>query len=171
MNRRNFVKAAPLLAAPAVASISSIADAKPAGKHFDTVKSLILAWRGKDLSGVLNLCADDIHWYSHVGSPPINGKAAMEKFLQALSAQMNNVKWRIFHYAESGDLAFAEGVDEFTGPDGRSVALPYAGVLRFKNGKITEWRDYFDRNLFDRLKAGETPPDHIADLVKRTALF
>jgi limonene-1,2-epoxide hydrolase len=115
--------------------------------------------------------ADDIVWYSHVGSPPIVGKAATEKFMATLSTQMLDVRWRVFHYAEAGDAAFTEGVDDFAMPDGRRVSLPYAGIMRFRDGKIIEWRDYFDRGLFDRLKAGEAPPPHIAALTERPALF
>jgi limonene-1,2-epoxide hydrolase len=49
--------------------------------------------------------------------------------------------------------------------------VPYAGVLRFRGALIAEWRDYFDRNLFNKLKAGEAAPDYIAALSTRPALF
>ena len=170
MDRRDFILAAPLLAGAATATAVSVA-AEPQGAHYGAVKGVITGWRRGDLRAVLDLCADDITWYSHVGSPPIVGKAAMEKFMGVLAGQMREVRWRIFHYAEAGDAAFTEGVDDFTSPEGRRVALPYAGIMRFRDGKIVEWRDYFDRGLFDRLKAGEEPPPHIASLAGRPALF
>ena len=37
--------------------------------------------------------------------------------------------------------------------------------------KVREWRDYFDRGLFNRLKAGEPMPDYLKPLTERTALF
>lgn len=167
MDRRDFLMTSPVLVAGAAAT----AGPAPQGVHFETVKAVITGWRRGDLKSVLDLCADDIVWHSHVGSPPIVGKLAMQKFMETLAGQMREVRWRIFDYAEAGDAAFSEGVDDFLTPDGRRVALPYAGILRFRDGKIIEWRDYFDRGLFDRLKAGEEPPPHIAALAARTPLF
>ena len=173
MNRRDW-----LMAAPAAAVVIGARDAMgatdmraPSGAHFEHVKSLIMGWRRKDLAAVLELCADDIVWYSHVGSPPIVGKTAMQGFMEKLSDAMPVVRWRIFHYAEIGDVVFTEGVDDFTAPDGKNVAIPYAGVLRFRDGKIIEWRDYFDRASFDRFKAGEQPAEHMSVLMNRPALF
>ena len=51
------------------------------------------------------------------------------------------------------------------------MVLPYAGVLTFKGDRISEWRDYFDRALFDRLKGGETMPAYLEALTTRPALF
>lgn len=173
MNRRDW-----LMAAPAAAAFVGVSDAMAAsnsegasGAHFDKVKAVIMGWRRKDLAAVLELCADDIVWYSHVGSPPIVGKPAMAAFMEKLSDQMKVVRWRIFHYAESGDVVFSEGVDDFTAPDGKDVAIPYAGVFRFRDGKIVEWRDYFDRASFDRFKSGEAPAEHMKVLMTRKALF
>jgi limonene-1,2-epoxide hydrolase len=66
---------------------------------------------------------------------------------------------------------FLEGVDDFVTNEGRRVVLPYAGVLAFKGERISEWRDYFDRAVFDRLKAGEPMPDYLQALADRPALF
>ncbi|MFZ9871928.1 MAG: nuclear transport factor 2 family protein [Steroidobacteraceae bacterium] len=173
MNRRDWLMAAPAVAAFAGSDAAMGATSTQAnnGAHFERVKAVIMGWRRKDLSAVLDLCADDIVWYSHVGSPPIVGKPAMASFMEKLSGQMQVVRWRIFHYAENGDVVFSEGVDDFTSPDGKEVAIPYAGVFRFRDGKIVEWRDYFDRASFDRFKAGEVPAEHMSALMKREALF
>ena len=59
----------------------------------------------------------------------------------------------------------------FVTTEGRRVVIPYAGVLAFRDGRIVEWRDYFDRALFDRLKAGEPLPAYLETLANRPALF
>jgi len=180
MKRRDWLVKAPLaMGGMAVAAAGSSSKAHAAleggsaasGVHFERVKALIMAWRRKDLAAVLELCADDIVWYSHVGSPPIVGKVTMQGFMEKLAGQMQIVRWRIFHYAENNDIVFTEGVDDFTSPDGKNVAIPYAGVFRFKEGKIIEWRDYFDRASFDRYKAGEVPAEHMSALIARQPLF
>jgi ketosteroid isomerase-like protein len=44
---------------------------------------------------------------------------------------------------ESGDSAMVEGVEHYV-KDGKSVSLPYMSRFKFRDGKIAEWRDYFD---------------------------
>jgi limonene-1,2-epoxide hydrolase len=168
MDRRLFMQASaavPLLAAGAVAATPAAPD------YFAITRKMIIAWRGKDLEGMLAHIGDDIVWHSHVGSPPIVGKPAMREFASKLTAQMNDIKWRIFETATNGNRVFLEGVDDFVSNEGRRVVQPYAGILAFKDARIVEWRDYFDRALFDRLKAGEPMPDYLQALADRPALF
>lgn len=169
MNRRTFVKAtgATTLAATAAGTVEAAS-----GPTLDLVKGLILDWRKKSIEGVLARVTDDIVWYSHVGTAPKVGKVQMKAFLDVFGGGISEVKWRIFGYSISGQQVFLEGADDFVLlPDKRRVAIPYAGVLTFKGNLISEWRDYFDRNLFDKLKAGEAPPPEITKLLERPALF
>ena len=39
--------------------------------------------------------------------------------------------------------AMVEGVEHYV-KDGKSVSLPYMSRFKFRDGKIAEWRDYFD---------------------------
>ncbi len=168
MNRRTFVKATGATTLTAAASRSGAA-----GKtaHLDLVTSLIADWRRKDVDAVLARVTDDIVWYSHVGTPPKIGKAAMRAFLEPFGAMISEVRWRIFGHAVSGQQIFLEGVDDFVLiAEKRRVAIPYAGVMTFRGSLISEWRDYFDRALFDRLKAGEPAPPEITKLLDRPAI-
>ncbi len=168
MDRRLFMQAS--AAVPLLAGGSAVA-ATAAHDYFAITRKMITAWRAKDLEGMLVHIDDDIVWHSHVGSPPIVGKAAMREFAGKLTAQMNDIKWRIFETASNGNRVFLEGVDDFVTNEGRRVVQPYAGILAFKDARIVEWRDYFDRALFDRLKAGEPLPDYLQALADRPALF
>jgi limonene-1,2-epoxide hydrolase len=168
MDRRRFIQVS--VAVPLVAATA--AEAADAGPDYVAItRAMITSWRGKDLEGMLTHIDDDIVWYSHVGSPPIVGKTAMREFAGKLTTGMNDIRWRIFDTARNGNRLFLEGVDDFVTPEGRRVTLPYAGVLTFKGERISEWRDYFDRGVFDRLKAGEPMPAHLEALVNRPALF
>jgi limonene-1,2-epoxide hydrolase len=169
MDRRRFLEvstaAAGLLAGAARAQTGVVTE------PLQVLKQVVLAWRRKDLEGMLQYIDDDIAWHSHVGSPPLLGKAAMREFATRLTAQMKEIHWRVFEAARDGDRLHVEGVDDFVAQDDRRVVIPYAGVLAFRDGRIVEWRDYFDRALFDRLKAGEPLPAHLEALVNRPALF
>ncbi len=77
MDRRLFMQASaavPLLAGGAAVAATAAPD------YFAITQKMITAWRGKDLEGMLVHIDDDIVWHSHVGSPPIVGKAAMREF-------------------------------------------------------------------------------------------
>ncbi len=168
MNRRTFVKATGATTLTAAASRSGAS-----GKtvHLDLVTGLIADWRRKDIDAVLARVTDDIVWYSHVGTPPKIGKAAMRAFLEPFGAMISDVRWRIFGHAVSGQQIFLEGVDDFVLiAEKRRVAIPYAGVMTFRGSLISEWRDYFDRALFDRLKAGEPAPPEITKLLDRPGI-
>jgi ketosteroid isomerase-like protein len=168
MNRRRF------LGTTAAATSLLVATSAAAGKESDSlqvIREVILAWRRKDLDAMLQHIHDDISWHSHVGSPPLQGKVAMRDFATKLTAQMNDIRWRLFDAAPVDDRLHVEGVDDFVTLEGRRVVVPYAGVLRFREGRIIEWRDYFDRALFDRLKAGEAMPPYLEAITNRPALF
>jgi limonene-1,2-epoxide hydrolase len=165
MNRRTFVKAtgATTLTVAAAATGGAASTA-----YIDAVTGLISDWRRKDIDAVLARVTDDIVWYSHVGTPPKIGKPAMRAFLEVFGAALSDVKWRIFAHAVSGQQIFLEGVDDFVMvAEKRRVAIPYMGVMTFRGALISEWRDYFDRALFDRLKAGEPAPPEITKLLDR----
>lgn len=168
MNRRAFVKTT---GATAVAAAASPLAAAPQVSYIDAVSALISDWRRKDVDAVLARVTDDIVWFSHVGTAPKIGKQAMRDFLVPFGAALTDVKWRIFGHATSGNQIFVEGVDDFVlVADKRRVAIPYAGVMTFRGSLISEWRDYFDRALFDRLKAGEPAPPEITKLLDRPGI-
>ena len=169
MDRRRFLEVSTVTAGLFAGGVR--ADSSPVTEPLQVLREVILAWRRKDLDAMLEYIDDDIAWHSHVGSPPLQGKAAMREFATRLTSQMQEIHWRLFEAAGDGDTLHVEGVDDFVSTDGRRVVVPYAGVLRFRNRRIVEWRDYFDRALFDRLKAGEPLPAYLEALANRPALF
>lgn len=169
MDRRRFLEVstatASLFAGTALAGTGRVSEPLP------VLREVMLAWRRKDLDAMLEYIDDDIAWHSHVGSPPLQGKAAMREFATRMTTQMKEIHWRLFEVARDGDTLHVEGVDDFVSNEGRRVVVPYAGVMKFRDGRIVEWRDYFDRALFDRLKAGEPLPAYLQALANRPALF
>ena len=170
-HRRKFLQ---LSAAASLAgtSLSAAAAARKekAPQYIDSVTSLINDWKRKDIPAVLARVTDDIAWHSHVGSPPILGKDGMRGVLTAFADQMSEIRWRIFNHAQSDNRILLEGADDFVTKEGRRVQTPYMGIMVFRGKLIAEWRDYFDRGLFDKLKAGEPVPDYIAPLTARPGI-
>lgn len=138
--------------------------------RFEQFSAVIDAWKRKDVDYVLDRMTDDIVWhYAAAIAPPARGKAEARAFIDRFGAGIGEVKWRIFHHAETADRLFVEGVDEYVTKDGVEVAAPYAGVIEFRGEKISGWRDYVDRGTIESQKAGNGWPAQVKELAGRPA--
>ena len=137
-------------------------------RRYEILKTLIAAWSAGDIDAALAHMSDDIVWhYAAAIAPPLTGKVKARKFLERFKAELQEVRWRIFDYAERGDRLFVEGVDEYIAKDGARVLAPYAGVLQFRGDLICAWRDYLDVAVVDAQKAGAPASAWVAALVDR----
>eukprot|EP01042_Synura_sphagnicola_P015687 gene15687-19866_t len=94
----------------------------------DIYLAIIADWKRKDIDAVLSHLSDDIVWhFAAAAEPPLRGKASARKFLNRFGADIAEVRWRVFHHAESGNRLFVEGVDELVSPTGIVTVAPYAG--------------------------------------------
>ncbi len=113
----------------------------------ETLQGLMTAVRERDDERFLGYLANDVVYEFHVGSPAVRGKEGVRKFLSRYRTIADEVVWRIDRTAETTDCLFIEGYEEYL--DKRTnerVAHPYMGIMEFKDGKITKWRDYFEMN-------------------------
>ncbi len=161
-----------LRAADAAANAATTPGAAPGTRHdyFDIYLDVIRAWKKHDADAVLAYMADDIVWYVFVSQPPVRGKAGAAAVLAKLAPARHAENWRVFHHAVQGHRLFVEGVDDFTDANDHRIAVPYAGVVEFRDGLITGWRDYFDMVVVDKMKSGGPVPEAIEPLVSRKGL-
>ena len=135
----------------------------------DIYLAIIADWKRKDIDAVLSHMSDDIVWhFAAAAEPPLRGKASARKFLTRFGADIAEVRWRVFHHAESGNRLFVEGVDELMAPDGTITAAPYAGVLEFDGDLVTGWRDYVDVGVMAAQRRGEPLSAQVLELMDRT---
>jgi limonene-1,2-epoxide hydrolase len=140
------------------------------GARYETMQAVIAAWAKGDIDGALSHMSDDIVWhYAAAIAPPLKGKDKARKFLENFKAQISEVRWRIFHHAETGDRLFVEGVDEYVATNGAVVAAPYAGVLDFRGPLICGWRDYLDQTVMENQRAGQPRTAWVDALIDRPA--
>lgn len=138
--------------------------------HIDTLRAVIAAWERLDVEEVLKHLHDDITWNNSGGlRKPVEGKGAMRKALLTMKDKIAQSNWRLFDWAEKGDVVWMEGVDEFVRKDGIRIAVPYAGVLEFEGGMIRRWREYFDGRLQEQMLAGEGVPATVEAMLDRPA--
>lgn len=105
-----------------------------------------------DLDAALGLL-DDECVYDNVPFGPVRGTEAVRATLAPFMAPFASVEWRVSNQVESGTLetgtVLHERLDRFGlhTADGSVewLELAVAGVFTVTDGRITLWRDYFDR--------------------------
>ena len=98
-----------------------------------------------DMDAALDLI-DDNCIYQNVPFHTARGKKNVVKALQAMGKAMTHFDVEMINIAANGNVVMTERVDTLGGKF-FNVKLPLMGVLVVKDGKITEWRDYFDWSL------------------------
>jgi limonene-1,2-epoxide hydrolase len=111
---------------------------------------------------VLRPLLDDEVVYHNIGMPATRG---IEATLANLAGQWEMLsatyEWEIRNVAVNGNTVLTERVDR-VGPPGVTAAVPLMGVFEVHNGKIKEWRDYFDSALVGKLLGGDDTTDLIS---------
>ena len=137
----------------------------------EVILTLIKSWKNSDVESVIELLSDDIVWHTSTGiKPPLRSKVAVREWLEGFVDQVHSSKWRVNSYAESGNMLFVEGIEDFELPNGIRVVIPYSGVYEFTGGKISGVREYFDGRLSESLKEGGEIPEFIEELTARKAI-
>lgn len=108
-----------------------------------TVLRFFELWEKRDTDAILTFFNDD-STYVDMPLPPRNGigeiKAYIDKIFSAFDFRIET-----FHIGSNGPIVFTERYDYInTIGEDKVFPLPIVGVMKIQNGKIAEWRDYFD---------------------------
>lgn len=76
--------------------------------------------------------------------PPLRGPEEILAFFRKQFAPITNTRIEVQNVVESGDLVIVERIDHYH-YDGIPVSCPVANFTELRDGKITLWREYFDR--------------------------
>lgn len=99
-------------------------------------------WDHGDADELAEYFTDDAT-YHNIPLQPITGKEAIRDFLRGFLDTFGGIDFHVRHQVCSGTIVLNERVDTFT-VNGKTIALPVAGVFEVVNGRIHAWRDYFD---------------------------
>ncbi len=102
------------------------------------------AWTNGDLDTIAAMFADDAV-YHNIPFKPIEGKEAILATIGSF-IDGSEIVFETHNQVASGNIVMNERTDTIT-TDGNNVALPVMGVFELTDGKITAWRDYFDRKM------------------------
>lgn len=92
----------------------------------------------------MDLLAEDV-FYHNIPMEPMKGSEAVRAFAHEFGMGSSlQVDWQLVAIAESGDVVLTERLDIFKRADGKQISIPLMGSFRVRDGRISEWRDYFD---------------------------
>ena len=112
------------------------------------IRDFIGAWSRLDSVELASYFTADGCYYN-MPTQPVKGRENVQKFIAGFIANWASTDWEILHLVAQGDVVFCERVDRTSFASG-GVDLPCLGVFEMSDGKIKEWRDYFDLNTFMR---------------------
>ena len=100
------------------------------------------------------LLADDVV-YRNMPQEPIYGKQAVRNLFDSFG-DVSSIRFDRLGAAASGDKVFSEHLDHLV-INGTEVVMPMTTVFTMKDGKIVEWKEYYDMHTFER-QLGHTHP-------------
>ncbi len=122
--------------------------------NIDVVRAFIAAFGDNDLERIMAFFTPDAV-YHNMPLAPVTGTRAIRGVLQGFMGMAKEVEWVLHRIAEAADGAvLTERTDRFLIGD-RWVELPVMGSFVLRDGKVAEWRDYFDLQQFQRQLPGE----------------
>jgi limonene-1,2-epoxide hydrolase len=113
-------------------------------KKLAVVHEMMDAWKNSDWRKVGDLFAEDGVLWSMMGEP-VRGRDAIYKRIAALGEGVQGgVMLDVTHMGVIDGLVFMERTDRFI-YKGKAGSVPVVGILDVRNGKVQEWREYYDR--------------------------
>lgn len=122
------------------------------GNDIPTIEAFVDAFNERDVDKVMTFFVDEDPVYHNMPGPPVKGTDAVRNLINMFVSSADSLDWEILHIAQTGDTVLAERIDRFV-IKGKDVALPCLGAFDMKDGKIAEWRDYFDMATWTRQTA------------------
>jgi limonene-1,2-epoxide hydrolase len=139
--------AAAALMAPVISSCSAQPEAKENQVAQDpnvaVVMEMIDAWNERDGDRIADLFTEDGVLHSMM-IEPIKGRETIRPRIKFLVDNASHMKIEPRNIATTGSTVFLERTDSFTFK-GNTGSVPVVGVLEIRDGKVAEWREYYDR--------------------------
>jgi limonene-1,2-epoxide hydrolase len=113
----------------------------------ELVRTFLAALVARDLDAAAAMVTDDFE-YDNVPMGKAFGPDALRATLNGFFGMCTGIDWQILRQTSSGDLSHGTVLnerDDRVEIHGRWTTLPVAGVFEIANGKLTLWRDYFDK--------------------------
>ena len=111
------------------------------------IREFISLLVSRDLDGAAAMVTEDFE-YDNVPMGKSFGPQAIQDTLNGFFSMCTGIDWEILRQTSSGSLESGTVLnerDDRVQIHGRWATLPVAGVFEIRNGKISLWRDYYDK--------------------------
>jgi len=113
----------------------------------EIIMNFFKACDSRDCDKVMEFFAEDAVWINVPLDPANNGKAEIRRFLEWFYSVFQETIFQIDKQVEGANgIVMNERTDWLTAND-QKIALPVMGVFTLEDGKITLWKDYFDKSV------------------------
>lgn len=108
----------------------------------EVAEEMVQAWNNREWERVYELFAEDGVLHS-VMVEPIRGRENIRARLSVLTEGIEQIELRIRNMGVVNDVVMLERVDDFVF-NGKHGSIPVVGVMEIADGKVTQWREYYD---------------------------
>ncbi len=122
----------------------SAAAADTDAQRIAVTKDMIAAWKAADWKKVADLFAPNGVLRSMMLEPVVGRDAIYARIAALGKGAPGGVTLDVSHMGVIDGLVFIERTDRFV-YNGKPGAVPVVGVLDIRDGKVQEWREYYDR--------------------------
>ena len=143
----------------AVAALTQVACSPPAATGDDKLEvagAMVQAWNEQDWERVYALFAEDGVLHSMM-TEPVVGREAIRERLDALAGGIERIELQIRNMGVVNDVVVLERTDDFV-YNGRQSRIPVVGVMEIQDGRVSEWREYYDRASLEEALGPEPRP-------------
>ncbi|PCJ28034.1 MAG: limonene-1,2-epoxide hydrolase [SAR86 cluster bacterium] len=117
-----------------------------------TIREFVAAWSNLDADELAAYFTED-GVYFNIPTQAISGRDNVRNFISNFIQPWESTDWEILNIIAQGDIVMVERIDH-TIAAGKNIDLPCFGIFEMQNGKIKEWRDYFNLATYtDALRA------------------
>ncbi|MDT5017487.1 MAG: limonene,2-epoxide hydrolase [Mycobacterium sp.] len=109
----------------------------------EVVTEFCKKWASPDPAELASYFTED-GVYHNIPMDPVIGPAAIKEFIAGFTAAFDGIDFQVHHQTNAGNVVMNERTDVMRRKGGGEVPLPVMGVFEVVDGKITNWRDYFD---------------------------
>ncbi|MET0236554.1 MAG: limonene-1,2-epoxide hydrolase family protein [Kibdelosporangium sp.] len=109
-----------------------------------TARKMIDAWNRLDWDLVIDLFAEDGSLHSMMEEKATVGRDEIGRRIRKLAEGATEVDIEVRTIGVIGGAVFTERVDRFVN-NGNHGEVPVVGVLEIADGRVTSWREYYDR--------------------------
>jgi limonene-1,2-epoxide hydrolase len=122
----------------------------------EVVRRFCAAWTENAGATELSAFFTDNAVYRNIPLATVTGREniadTIRSFIRPGPPSIESIEFRVTNIAADGPIVMTERVDVFKFGD-KSFELPVMGTFEISEGKISAWRDYFDKNQFtDQMK-------------------